>query len=381
MTQHAASSLRAYIQELLPRLGRLIEEISKHPENSSIDTDLLRRKLEEVLSSEERGKGSSFIGVLGVLYGLGLIGVNHEGKITIVSRHANFALASLSKFLLSATQVADKPIDELEKDYLVKLTGALEKIRQEKVDNSAPIHHRRIVNIAIKSRQIRHGKMQDVYLHVYHPGWKEYHLIGLSHKDNSKTDEEIAVKALEKQMGLLSNQYVLSAIGPEHTIKKQSLTSGAYTEYTYKLYITQEIKTKLDLKKIKDGQFDVSRFRWFTWDEIKRLESDHGERIMFSTPELLSDYHSSLPVSAKRAEDVRQKANLFLEITERFTYAQIGITIMALLLIPTLKIVPSIFEWLGKPSPLLDNFANIADILSIILPASLAGIIIAVLRR
>lgn len=255
------------------------------------------------------------------------------------------------------------------------LTTILETMRQEKrallkSEDCAHIHHRKIVNVIIKGRQLRKGIETDVYLHVYHPEWKEYHLIGLNHKDNTKTDEAIAQLALEKQVGLKPDQYILDPnINPkEKEITLISKTSGALTKYTFCVRTMKEIKVPLKLKDWMDDEespFGRNWFRWFTFEEIKQRRSYQGEAIMESTPHVMDGIDlAALPVSAHKAQDARVRIGIRDEIRQHFSIIELFslmlITIISLVLV---ALFPTLFSFLEKSIPVLENVLRILTVL------------------
>lgn len=304
-----ANSPKHSLDTVLPGLGSVLEALYEEGQRRKPGAISCRR-LMQGMPGDPDTQEAMLVGALAILRGVGLICVDAHGNINGISSYAYYALGSLGKFLNASVPAADKPVDQREKYYLVSLTKALESARVENamVDNE-PLHFRRIVNLLVKSGQVRHWKAQDVYLHVYHPQWKQYHLVGLSHKDDSEADEEIARLALELQLGLMPDQYSLDRTfnPPEITLRRISATSGALTEYRLRLMAVKEIKVKLRLQKlIEEKKFDKDWFRWFTWEEIKNRESEQGEPIMFSTPIVMEQVDlNSVPISVPVADYVR----------------------------------------------------------------------------
>ena len=295
-----------------------------------------------------------------------------------ITREACFALGSLSKFLLADVSATDEPTNGIERNYLVNLTKALETMRTEnlKVDQE-PLHRRRIVNVLIKGRQIRHWRLQSVYLHVYHNQWRQYHLVGLSHKDSSIDDEEIAKLALARQVGLEDDQYELdTAFNPtEVTFTQISATSGALTEYTVKLMSMKKLRVRLELCKLmSEKRLDQQFFRWFTWEEIQRHESEHGEPIMLSTPEVMTGLDlNAIPTVALGEDDVRRPVSVTQELSSRFTRRQIAGGVIILLLLASIGFISRIGTLLNQDSTVLNNLANVSQILSFLFPSGIAS--------
>jgi len=301
-----ANSLKHSLHIVLPKLGLVLKSLFEEGQKKRPDAIPYRRLLQEMPGDPDTQE-AMLVGALAILRGMGLIQIDAHGSVSGISRYAYYMLGSLSKFLSASVPAADKPVDEREQDYLVSLTKALESARVEnaKVDNE-PLHLRRIVNVLIKSRQVRHWKVQDVYVHVYHPQWKQYHLVGLGHKDDSEADEEIARLALELQVGLMPDQYSLDRTfnPPEITLRRISATSGALTEYRLRLMAVKKVEVKLRLRKlINENKFNRDWFRWFSWEEIKNRESEQGEPIMFSTPIVMEQVDlNSVPISVRIAD-------------------------------------------------------------------------------
>jgi hypothetical protein len=379
----SATSPKHALDTVLPRLGSVLEALYAEGQRRKPGVIPYPRLMQE-MPGDTDAQEAILMGALAVLRGMGLICVDAHGNVSGISRYAYYALGSLSRFLSASVPVADKPMDKREQDYLLSLTKALESMRVEKAQvNEQPLHSRRIVNVLIKSRQIRDWRVQDVYLHVYHPEWKQYHLVGLSHKDDSKTDEEIAGLALKLQVGLMPDQYSLDpAFNPrEIKLKRISATSGALTEYTFRLMAVKRIRVKLRLRKlISEKKFDRDWFRWFTWEEIKQRESEQGEAIMFSTPLVMEEVDpDSIPFSAPGADDVRRDVRIGREFGNRFSYEPLIGLAVALVLVTLLKLLPHVFSWLGRPSTVLTNLASIAEILGVVI--TLGGILAGRVRK
>jgi len=385
-----AGSPKYSLDIVLPKLSSVLRALFEEGQKRKPGAIAYQRLMQE-MPGDTDVQEAMLVGALAILHGMGLIQIDARGSVSGISRYAYYMLGSLSKFLSASVPAADKPVGEREQDYLVSLTKALESARVENAQvDDEPLHFRRIVNVLVKSRQVRHWTVQDVYLHVYHPQWKQYHLVGLSHKDDSKTDEEIAQLALRRQVGLMPDQYTLDPVfnPPEITIKDISATSGALTKYTLRLMAVKEIRVKLELQKLLQKLIEeegVSRdwFRWFTWEEIKNRESKQGEPIMFSTPLVIEQVAlSSVPISAPHADDARRPAGILNELSCRFTREQILALAGALLILALLQFLSRAGILLNRSNPMLDNLANIAQVATAILAlGSAAGAFIAFLRK
>lgn len=332
-------------------------------------------------------------GGMSMLASLGLIKIEH-GRMKPMSRQAYFALSSLYKYLLANTPVVKLPSDKLkeilEDQYLRDFTRALEKIRLDRnldeIDHE-PIHHRRIVNLLIKCRQIRRGKEQDVYLHKFHPKWGEYHLIGLSQKWPTETDAALIKMAMLFHLKLQPAHYRIDPDFNPGDIKgaRISATSGAYTEYTFCVRrVAGFTEGRLNLKHLiqkhagesstedvsrqqTGAQFDENSFRWFTFDEIIQGKGPHGERIMASSKWIMESLNKpqAIPLSTPKADDVREVISIMDEIANRITTRRLVIIITALLIaVFSYFVLPEIPTWLGAPNPIIDNVSKLATIAS-----------------
>jgi hypothetical protein len=369
----------------LPFLGKILNDIYENGKprfetKTKLSSDI---NVEQYLSNISQNKEiiSNYIqGGLDVLKVLGLFTFDEKKNVQATSRYAHFAIGSLSKFLDSSVCVADEPINGDEEKYLVNLTSLLERMRTEvkkDIIDQTPLHYRRIVNVIVKGRQIRKGKETDVYLHVYHPEWRAYHLIGLSHKNTNETDDDVAQKAMETQLGLKPDQYELdNGFNPnDKDTVEISKTSGALTKYTYALRVAKKINVDLKLREwMEKGRFQENWFRWFTWEEIKERESFQNEPIIFSTPFVLEDVDlESLPLSAIKSEDARKHSSIRYELYQRFTLKQVYLFALLVAFSPLLWFTQKIIDRLGGGTiPLLENMANLFTVLGYIIPVVVA---------
>lgn len=309
---------------------------------------------------------------------------DESGRIQPTSRSAYFTLASFAKYLEAGVPIVSKPISHDEKEYLTSFTKILESIRSTRKDvDNKPIHRRRIINILIKSRQNRQGRKQDVFLHAYHPQWGAYHLIGLSRKKELETDKTLIEMAMDKQLNMSKDQYEIdNNFNPrEFVIEHISETSGALTEYTYRLFRVEKFASRLALKelvekaqteaKIKNtkARFDNNSFRWFTVSEIAEGQSIYGEKIMFSSKYLLDKYNlAQTPVNAPDADDMRYRISLSTELGNRisitFVVVSVGFVILSLLVF---LFTHEILSFLGTPNTYLDNLSQLARIINPVL--------------
>ena len=89
---------------------------------------------------------------------------------------------------------------------------------------------------------------------------------------------------------------------------------------------------------------------------------------MFSTPLVMEKVPlDSIPLSASSADDVRRDVRIIGELGNRFTYALFIALMFGLSLVLLPKLLPFVSSWLGHPSAVLENLANIAGILGFII--------------
>lgn len=250
-----------------------------------------------------------------------LLLVSEDGRsIWIPCAKARHALSSLRKFLAAGSGSVD-PIGTAATRYQVQVTRALETFRDASTSmDHQPIHERRIVNVLVKARMVRHWCKRDVFLHTYHPDWDMYHLIGLAVEGPGELDESVAQRALAEQLGLQAGQYSLgrTSAPPNQECVMISKASGALTKYVFQLFMAEDVGVRIPPCD------EPHRFRWFTWKEIQALQGEQGERIMPSTLLIMSSLRlGSIPYSTVRARDARAKVDIRQELSMRFTGMQI----------------------------------------------------------
>jgi len=388
----SATSPKYSLPTVLPKVGSLLKALSQEGQKKPPCGIPYRRLLQE-LPGDADERGAMLAGVLAVLRGMGLIHIDRHGGVRCISRYACYVLGSLGKFLEASVPAAYEGVNAREQKYLSNLTRALESVRVEnpQVDDQ-PIHSRRIVSVLVKSRQIRHWRAQDVYLHIYHLQWREYHLVGLSHKDGSKTDEQIAEMALRRKVRLMPDQYSLDTTFRIEgvTDTRISATSGALTKYTYCLMAVKRVQVKLQLKKLieQEEEFGQDSFRWFTWEEMKSRQSEQREPIMLSPATLMTQEElAAIPIEAASADDVRYPVddlNVLRYLSYRVTRRKLLFcTGFLFILALVIQLLYCEVASLGQGSLLLEILGNIADVLSFFLAlgAALSGGASIALRR
>lgn len=371
--------------ELMPIIGEIIEKLL---EGSSPDNlcHIDYQQLLDYIPNDIDEKEGLLNGVINLLHCLGLIDFSGD-NITVTNRNAYFALVSLSLYLKHNTVVVDEPVGPIEKEYLIRLTRSLEEIRFNKKNlPKHEIHERYIVNVIIKSEQVRNGKKQPVYLHKYHKDWQAYHLIGLSRKQSEEEEpaDILAAKAMKIHLGLDRDEYEIdrSYNPPEISLPPRvSKTSGVITKYTYHIFSVKRFRDRLRLKEIVEKEnlkassenrvpkLDEKSFRWFTLDEMVKGYSFFGnekERIMFSSAAIANDPNIDLagrPVNAPKADDIRPEVDVIKEIGNRITYNYFYIAVViAILGLLIYKFSPELLEVLGSDSPIIDRLIRIIGI-------------------
>jgi len=292
-------------------------------------------------------------GALATLYAMGVVRFDGDG-VAASSRDSGFFLGSLSKFLHKSVAAIDDPLDE--KGDFAELTLVFETARgrkdQEVAVDQEPLHHRHVVNLIIKSRMKRDWQYKDVYLHEYNADWKQYHLIGRALAEGSPAaglegDRQFAHSIVQDSLRIRETQYELdpSINPPVKCLKHISDTSGAYTEYSYRVFVVKNIDPRLSANSHLKEEKGHGPYRWFAWDEIQDCRSAQSEPIIFSTPDLMKDLDlDSIRISARAAEDVGQPASILKEPGYRFTKRQLG-TVAALLAI---LLSPQMLYWLAR---------------------------------
>ena len=200
------------------------------------------------------------------------------------------------------------------------LTEFSERLRLDNPQAShEPLHHRRIVNIIVKSKMKRRWGLEDVYLFVYHPKWKAYHLIGLGQKRPEETDDKLIAKDNGYPIGYTDStrttKLIRTSIRSDLRLTALSRTNGAFTEYTYRIVYASKIAPELRLNELTEkGKEGQGPFRWFTLREIEGKKGDQGEEIIFSTPVIMQHIREDkapvkkrLPLTEANVDDVRPR--------------------------------------------------------------------------
>lgn len=287
---------RSLLLEIMPELGLVVQSLYKKGKSDFRDGRIHFDDLKSLVSSGGEASGSILLGALALLYTLGLVEIDSRGMVMVTSRHSDFALGSLGKFLIASTKAVSSQQLEIPTQSVVEFTTMLEKIREELpgVDKD-PLHSRRIANVLIKSQREASTGLEDVYLFVYRSDWDQYHLIGHSQYYDHHDDRYVAHRAMEWHLGLRPDQYELDPRKLDDvSMRLRSIPNGAITEYTFSLKVMKKVKVPLRPK-------DPSKFRWFGWEEILRRQGRQGETIMESTAAVMNSISEldSVPVSVK----------------------------------------------------------------------------------
>lgn len=307
------------------------------------------------------------LGALSVLSTLGLVTIDPSGLVMVTSRHAHFALGSLSRFLVASAPALEGPLSKHPTQSTVELTRILETVRKHATGvDRTPLHSRRIVNVVIKGEENRTSGIEDVYLFVYRADWDQYHLVGYSQYHDDQHDEYVAEAAMEEHLGLRSDQYEFDPlVNPDDvSLTLLSEPNGVLTEYTFGLKVVRKLNVPLRVD-------DPSKFRWFTWQEILRRRGPKGEIIMESTSHLMRGLGDldSLPITVECAEIVLGKTPSSIKRSGWGLWRETVAAGAPLLLSVVLIFVSErILSRLGVSGDRLQNWANISQIIGYVVP-------------
>lgn len=364
-------SLDEAIKSMSPGLGQAFSVIKNT--SDSLSSTPAQVSWEAVIqNSPDLASPEALLGALAVLYGMNAIQIEN-GLIRPTTKSACFLLGSVGKYLeLSNTPETSQ--EELQTN-LCLLTEVYERARREShtVDRD-PIHRRRIVNLVIKKRMRRDFREQDVYLHVYHPKWKAYHLIGLGQKKPEETDAVLISKAMSIRLGLMAQDYEVSTtFNPSDlSLIEISQTNGALTEYTFHTVFVKSIARTLDFGELTKA--DKGPFRWFTMEEINRRCGSQGEPIMFSTPVIMRHIQETditvanrLPLTRVRATDIKSLTSLRSELGRRLTSRQLfALVVLPVTLVILLQLILILWPQITSSTPVFTNLASIATIVGLV---------------
>lgn len=321
-------------------------------------------------------EASMLLGATALLHTLGLVGRGADNTFVTRARFARFAMASIIRMLGRGQSILKDVRDADASEYLISLTSALEKGRVaaagslERVD---PVHERRIVNVLLKGRQIRRGRREEVYLHILHPEWRQYHLLGMSRSRDDISDEEIVTRIMSELLEVSPDRYSLDTTfnPPEILHKAISATTGAVTEYGVRLFRLRHLAGKLAFPK---NQRD--RFRWFTWYEIQQGQGIQGEPIMTVTTKILNAaVADGTAINVNDSDDLRSTFRIRDEVLNRVSFGTLALIISLLVL--------AVVCWVltGIQDDTLDKMDKWGSVLSAVLGAAALGLSAIALRK
>ena len=308
-------------------------------------------------------------GALAIMYAIGAVRFDGD-KVASSSRDSGFFLGSLGKYLHKSVAAIDDPLDE-QGDF-AELTRVFETARlrkdQEVAVDQEPLHRRHIVNRRMK----RDWQDKDVYLHEYDADWKQYHLIGRALVEGSPAaglegDKQVAHSIVQDSLRLRETQYELDpSINPAvKCLKHISETSGAYTEYSYRLFVVKNIDPRLSANSHLREEKGHGPYRWFTWEEIQNCRSAQDEPIIFSTPDLMKDLDlDNLHISARAAKDVRQPASILKELGYRVSRRQLAGAALLLIILFSMQLPSWLVARYQVADATLSSLASLSDIVS-----------------
>src|SRR6266540_2556472 len=184
------------LSQLFPSISRVLSAL----QSGDVDQFPKRKKIESIIS-ESRIDAAIVLSILSILAILGFVEIGNDEDVIISSKYPNIALSALRERLDLSVPVLYNLRDVDKKRYFKEFTKSLEVIRNSFHGGIIPIHSREIVNIIIKGRQIRNWKHRDVFLHIYHPDWDEYHLVGIGRRGEDSIDE-LAHQAMKQRLHL-----------------------------------------------------------------------------------------------------------------------------------------------------------------------------------
>jgi hypothetical protein len=353
-------SISAAIGECLLRLY----EKGDHQNPGSIE-------LAEMLLNSGKENQNELLGSLSILYTLGIITSNKANRFNISTKYARFALRSFIYFMVNSNVVARRSdTDEEDRKFMVAFTQSLEEQRRSKL-NDEPIHERDIINVIIRGTQIRNWKKTDVFLHVYHPKWHAYHLIGLGRKDQDISIDNLALRAMEIKLQLKPHQFNIDpSLKPSPIIFKDvSGSHGAITRYNIHTRILENFEKDIgkhlnDLMTQTRSIFNPISFRWFTQEEIKAEKSDNNETIMPSTSLVLNNIEpNKIPIVAQNVGHIGDRIQIINELSNRIdkNRALLYGVVSAILIILT-YFSKDLSKMLESTIPFLENLSNLLTI-------------------
>lgn len=363
------------VQQYSASMGNVLQVLyERYPAHIDI------AEFEPFFEEDPAVSGPMLRGAIILLHAIGVVEIRND-EVFVPSRHASYVLGSLSKFLKSGIVAIDPPDSY---DRFRDLTKILELARidpnkRNQVDQN-PLHRRRIINVLLKTRMKRRWKYRDVYLFSYHPDWNQFHLIGLSHHGLPETDEQIVERTMRNFLNLQPSEYEIDFLRNPQTIVETRISEshGALTEYTFRLIIIKNLKSRLNISRLPQNA--LKPLRWFTWEEICERTSRAGEKIMFSSPIIMRPLDpESLPISVARADDARAHTSIADELGNRLTFNQIIVALLLLLAFISLQFVSLLLNVLQAPNTTLQNLAAVASVVGALV--GIVGLILVLIRK
>ena len=345
-------------------------EADQFPKRKSIDTLIKEAEVSE----------DTLFSILSFLAILGFIEIGDDNDVVISSKYPNLAISAIKARVDLALSVSHNLRDTEKKRFFRDFTKNLEFVRKELNGEEKPIHTREMVNIIIRGKKIKNWKFRDVFLHILHPDWHEYHLIGLGKRGESSTDA-LVHKAINLRLGLEQTNYDIdpNIKPPVIEFLAISKSQGALTQYRIHTRVVK--KLKLDLNKhlkalIKDNaKYSLDSFKWFSMEEINQ-RIVNGMSVMESTARVLNNIdHSIIPVLVSKAKNLNNKPIINVEmqsdIPNRIDIVKAGSYLLGILLVLWIFNSGKIFNYLDVGNQLFDvtekSFSIVGNILTILL--------------
>ncbi|MBI5951497.1 MAG: hypothetical protein HY865_07550 [Chloroflexi bacterium] len=359
--------LNSSLSPLFPLISKVLVALK----DGEVDQFPKRKKIDDLVQVSGAGK-DVVLSILSILAILGFVEIGDDEDVIISSKYPHLAISALKERLDLSFPVLHNLRDEEKKRYFREFTKSLEMIRSESQGAEIPIHNRTMINIIIKGRQIKNWKHQDVFLHIFHPGWNEYHLIGIGMRGENSTDE-LVHKAMKKRLHLEPIDYEIDNNINPPAIEYISISKsqGALTFYTIETRVVSKLKLDLNEHLKKEiqmgGDFTSKTFKWFSLEEIQQ-RNVRGASIMESTPRVLEELTGlPIPVVVKRAQRYEAESifdiKVFSDIPNRLDLGKAIFYFFAILITLLIALfIINISTLFNVQLPWLDNADHIASI-------------------
>lgn len=364
------------LEQLYPDLSLLLGIV----QSGDPDQFPKRKKINAVIT-ESGIKKDIVLTILSLLAILGFIEIGNDNDIIISTKYPNLAISALRKRLDLSIPISTNLRDSEKNRFFREFTHNLEIVRKELQGDVTPIHKREMVNLIIKGRQIRNWKYEDVFLHVYHPEWNEYHLVGLGERKEGSI-ETLAHKAMKQRLNLDPIDYEIDPNINPRAIEYLSISKsqGALTHYTIHTRVIKLIKKEINehIRELinEHESFTSSSFMWFTEKEIKQRAFDNIS-IMESTPRVLSNLTlSQIPVVVPRAKRFQTnplvKLSFHSDLPNRIDIKKTFIYLFFIVCILILFNSARILTLINVQIYWLENLNNLLSIISVVLSILIA---------